>query len=220
MYQKYQTEAIVLATRESGEADKSFALYTREFGLVRARATAVRAEKSKMRSALQLFARANVALVRGKSGWRLAGAHALAGFAGDDLKSIGAFARIAELTVRLVAGEERNDYLYDALTSAHETLTLTSVEAVPMVEIVAVARVLYALGYISSETIETDHASFSAENVRDPASHRRAPALRRGPIPVSLFTHTMYAPVHLDEASTMREALLSSINRALGNTHL
>lgn len=191
MYQKYQTEAIVLMARESGEADKSFALYTREFGLVRGRASAVRSEKSKMRSALQLYARAHVSLVRGKSGWRLAGASAIAGFGGSDMKSIGAFARVAELTVRLIAGEDRNDYLYEALASAHETLACGGVEALPMIEIVAVARVLYALGYISSEALDT-----------------------------ALFTHTMYAPEHINEAATMREALLSSINRALGNTHL
>ncbi len=191
MYQKYQTEAIVLAARESGEADKSFVLYTREFGLVRARATSVRSEKSKMRSALQLYARADVALVRGKSGWRLAGASALSSLGGTDLKVLGVFARMSELVIRLIAGEERNEYLYDVLAQTHETLTARAVEALPMVEIVAVARILYALGYISSEALET-----------------------------ALFTHTMYAPDHLDEAEGMREALLSSINRALGNTHL
>lgn len=191
MYQKYQTEAIVLSARESGEADKNLALYTREFGLVRARASAVRTEKSKMRQSLQLYTRGNVALVRGKSGWRLAGASAALSAMGKDSAGVAAFARVADLTLRLVAGEEQSDYLFSALAQAHEALMQEKVDTAPMVEIVAVARVLYALGYISDEALKT-----------------------------ALFTHTMYAPAHLDEAATMREELLSSINRALSQTHL
>ena len=83
MYQKYNTEALILGSWESGESDRVFALFTRDFGLVRARATAVRAERSKMRYALQSYAHANVSLVRGKRGWRLAGATALHGAMGD-----------------------------------------------------------------------------------------------------------------------------------------
>jgi recombinational DNA repair protein (RecF pathway) len=49
MYQKYHTEAIVLGSIERGEADRTIALMTRDFGLVRARASAVRSETSKMR---------------------------------------------------------------------------------------------------------------------------------------------------------------------------
>src|SRR3989344_5353808 len=74
MYQKYHTEAIVLGNPERGESDRVFTLYTEEFGLVRARASAVRSEKSRMRYALQNYSRAHVALVRGKHGWRIGGA--------------------------------------------------------------------------------------------------------------------------------------------------
>ncbi|MEK7134029.1 MAG: recombination protein O N-terminal domain-containing protein, partial [Patescibacteria group bacterium] len=109
MYQKYQTDALVLASRESGENDRVFVLYTVDFGLVRARASAVRTEKSRMRYALQNYARANAALVRGKRGWRMAGASAVKNACGDR-RGIAAFARISELTVRLVHGEEKNDY--------------------------------------------------------------------------------------------------------------
>ena len=191
MYQKYQTEAIVVGARESGEADKNFALYTRDFGLVRARATSVRSEKSKMRHALQLCSRASVALVRGKSGWRLAGASAATNAIGKDPRGVSAFARMGELVVRLVAGEERNEYLYEALAQAHEALMRERVQAVATIEIVAVARVLYSLGYLSAEAMET-----------------------------ALFTHTAYADTHLREAETIQDALLSSINKALSQSHL
>src|SRR5665213_2633285 len=155
MYQKYQTDVIVVGARESGEADKTFALYTRDFGLVRARATSVRSEKSKMRYALQSYARADVALVRGKNGWRLAGASAATSAIGKDTSGVSAFARVSDLILKLVAGEERNEYLFETLSHAHTALMRESVEAHATIEIVAAARIMYALGYISAEALET-----------------------------------------------------------------
>lgn len=190
MYQKYHTDALVLATRESGESDKTVALYTRDFGLVWARASALRSETSKMRYALQNFTYANVSLVKGKRGWRAAGATARLSAHGDR-KRVGAFARICELTLRLVRGEETNPYLFAALAEAHDALMKSDAAARETVEIVCVARVLFALGYLSAEALET-----------------------------TLFTHTAYAMEHINEAEGMRDKLLSSINKAIAETQL
>ncbi len=191
MYQKYHTEALILQALEIGEADKTFALYTRDFGLVRARASSVRSEKSKMRYALQNFGRAHISLVKGKRGWRLAGASAMQS-AGGDLKSLSVFARIATLTLRLVHGEEKNDYLFAALAEAHDALMHGEGE-IPhaTIEIVCVARILYALGYLSAEAHES-----------------------------TIFAHTAYSMEHILEAEKMREQLLSSINKAIAETQL
>lgn len=190
MYQKYQTEAIVLSSWESGENDRTLALYTKDFGLVRARASAVRAERSKMRYALQHLSHVDVSLVRGKRGWRAAGASARSGAHGAR-RGIAAFARIAQITLRLIGGEERNEYLFAALAEAHCALMRTDQGAVATVELVCVARVLFALGYLSSEAFET-----------------------------ALFTHTAYADEHLKEAEALHEKLLASINRAIAETQL
>lgn len=190
MYQKYQTEALVLGSRESGESDRAFSLYTQEFGLVRARASAVRTENSRMRYALQNFSRANVSLVRGKRGWRVAGALPVKSAVGD-VRGVAAFARISELVLRLVHGEERDEYLFAALSEAHEALMRDTCEAYAVIEIVCVARLLYALGYISSEALST-----------------------------ALFTHTAYTGESLLEAETMKDTLLTSINRAIAQTQL
>src|SRR3989344_1695592 len=102
MYQKYYTEALVLGSRERGENDRVFALYTKDFGLVHARASAVRKETSRMRYALQNYSQAHAALVRGKRGWRVGGAIAVRSAKGEGAMT---FARIARLVLRLVAGE-------------------------------------------------------------------------------------------------------------------
>lgn len=196
MYQKYQTEALILGSRARGEADKVIALYTKDFGFLRARARAVRAETSKMRYALQNYSHARVGLVRGAGGWRIAGAHAIRG-AGGWPSSVAVFARIARLVMRLVAGEERNPYLYDALAEAHhallshDALSRLQLPRLAAVELLCAARVLFALGYISEESMAT-----------------------------ALFTHTAYAETHLEEAAALEKDLLSSINRALNETHL
>lgn len=190
MYQKYHTEALVLGSREMGEADKIVALFTRDFGLVRARASAIRSEHSKMRYATQNYARAKVSLVKGKRGWRLAGAAALR-IATGDRKCVSIFARIAELAIRLVQGQEKNDYLFAVLAEAHDVLMRERVEASATIEIVCVARVLYALGYLSAEALET-----------------------------ALFTHTAYEREHVLEAEVLRDKLLLSINKAIAETHL
>ncbi len=68
MYAKYTTEACVMSARDRGEADRLYALYTREFGLVLARASAVRRQTSKMRAALTLGSHVTLSLVKGKRG--------------------------------------------------------------------------------------------------------------------------------------------------------
>jgi len=190
MYEKYQTDALVLGSRESGENDRSFALYTSDFGLARARASAVRKESSRMRYALSHYAFANLGLVRGKRGWRIAGAAAIRGVRGDT-RGVAAFARIAELVMRLVPGEEKNEYLFAALSEAHAALMVPQCDAFGTIEIVCVARILFALGYISVEALQT-----------------------------ALFSHTAYTGESLLEAETMKDRLLSSINKAIAETQL
>jgi recombinational DNA repair protein (RecF pathway) len=195
MYQKYQTDAVVLASRESGEADKVYALYTRDFGLVRARASAVRREGSKMRYALQNYALAHVSLVRGKRNWRVAGARAEGNLAvAENLRGAKAYGRITDLVTRLVAGEEKNEYLFETLVEARRALISSQFNlepAIPTIEIICVARVLYTLGYISAEALET-----------------------------TLFAHTDFAVESLREAEMRHEKLLASINRALTETQV
>lgn len=191
MYQKYHTEALVLGSRDYGEADKVVALFTQDFGLVRARASAIRSESSKMRYALQKYSRANVSLVKGKRGWRAAGASALQSAVGDP-RAISTFARISELVLRLVQGEEQNEYLFAALAEAHDALMSKQLtDVIGTIEIVCVARVLYTLGYISSEALST-----------------------------ALFTHTAYTGESLVEAETLKDKLLLSINKAIAETQL
>ncbi|MEK7628619.1 MAG: recombination protein O N-terminal domain-containing protein [Patescibacteria group bacterium] len=147
-YEKYTTPALVLGAREYGDADRVFVLFTRDFGLVRARASSARRESSRLRYGLATFARSSVSLVKGKRGWRLVGSSALVcpplAYADAEM-----FSRITSLLLRLVHGEDRNDYLFETLVNARETLGSDAVRA--YTELLCVTRMLYALGYISKE---------------------------------------------------------------------
>lgn len=188
MYEKYTTDALVVSDREHGEFDKVFALYTRDFGLVYARASAVRKMHSKMRPALALFSHASVSLVRGTRGWRITGARA---YINAPLVPQGAHAcgRIMQLTLRLVHGEERNEYLFNALLGARAALV--EGEVAPTIELLCVARVLYALGYLSS-----------------------------GALTSALFVHAHYATDDLAVVEEGRTDMLRVINSAIAETQL
>ncbi len=191
MYQKYQTEALVLRAYERGEADRVYALFTREFGFVWARASAVRREVSRMRYAMQSGSRANISLVRGSRGWRVAGATAHTHLDIGNTSGVAAFARIAQLLERLIGGEEANFYLFATLIEAHEALMHEQKKMHPVVELIAVARMLYALGYLSTEALGS-----------------------------ALFAQTALAPAQLAEAEAQHAELLSTVNKALSATHL
>lgn len=191
MYDRYTTDAIVLKTFPHGEGDKVLYIMTRDFGLCVVRGISLRLEKSKLRYATQEGTRAYIELVRGKRDWRLVGATMKHSAQNKDMKGVMTFGRIADLTRRLVPCEERNEYLFDTLVEAHQSLMVESCPAYATIELVCVARVLYSLGYISAEALGT-----------------------------ALFTHTAYIEPHLTEAEGIKDKLLLSINRALSETHL
>jgi len=190
MYAKYHTDALVLNGTPVGEADKRLALYTREFGLIRARASAIRRENSRMRYALQSFARAHVSLIRGETGWRVAGALSVDSFSGSRV-AVTSFARIGLLVSRLVGGEEKNESLFLLLESAHHAFRVAEKERLPVMELICVARALSLLGYLSHDALGVAHV-----------------------------TESLFAPETMHVVAQHKETLLTSVNRALAETHL
>lgn len=189
MYQKYTTEAVVLKVYPRGEADQQVACITRDFGVLYARATGARKEKSLMRYALIPGAYTHVSLVRGKRGWRLTGT--LPNVHIEHAASAHAFARIAGLVVRLVHGEGQNDFLFETIKQSVHALMRAREERVPEIELLAVARVLYALGYLSPEAV-----------------HK------------TLFAHTDFTPTVEQEVQESRVKILGAVNSAIAASQL
>jgi DNA repair protein RecO len=159
----YQTEAFVLDSKNTGEANKVIFLFTKELGLVAGIAQGIRHLKSKLRYSLQDFSYSKVSLVRGKEMWRVTSAGLVDVVQSKNNPAGFTFVRALVLVKRLVQGEEKNEALWSVLASAFEYVRKTAVEkdASEDFECLLILRILHTLGYIaaSSET-----AVFLAEN--------------------------------------------------------
>lgn len=152
MRHKYQTPAVVIARTPSGEANLSVALLTREFGIVYARAQGARKPGAKMAAGLQTLAEADVTLLRGKDGWRLAGTILAEDWAHQlPKKARERAARTLALADRLVRGESTDPALYIIATAYLRALAELPEESHDAAEALAALRMLAALGLDAGE---------------------------------------------------------------------
>ncbi len=163
-YAVYTTEGFVLGSTPSGEASKTFWIYTKDFGLIKAKAQGVRLLASKLRYAIEEYSLATFSLVKGREVWRLTGAH--------DKKSpqenMLMRARVLSLVRRLVQGEEVNEKLFSALLALFDEkyMALTREEQIAF-ESLALIHVLSSLGYLDVHIILGQEAKdeFSVYNL-------------------------------------------------------
>ncbi len=153
MRYKYETRGIVLARAPSGEANAFVTLITSELGLVRARAQGVRRPGAKLAAALATCAESELVLVRGKEGWRIAGAVLEKNwFARLQHSSQRARAsRVSGLLLRLVVGETHDPALFPIMNGFLEALAALPEDMHEAVEVLAALRVLAALGLDAGE---------------------------------------------------------------------
>ncbi len=131
----------------------SVSLLTEDFGIIRARSQGARKPGAKMAPALQTLSVADVTLIRGKDGWRTAGAILEENWARALKPTSRARAvRVTELAQRLVHGEHADPDLFSILLSFVRilgTLEETDQEAA---EMIAAVRVLHVLGLDAGDT--------------------------------------------------------------------
>lgn len=174
MHHIYHTNGFITSSRNTGEANKLFVIYTKEMGLVRAVAQGVRLHKSKLRFALQDFSYARIDLVRGRDMWRVTSATTLTSFpyARADRQSLLLIARISKLLERLCDGEEANTQIFTDFIQALYLLddTAISVETRTALELHLVLRIMNTLGYIGessllAEYLQSDFSTLKTENL-------------------------------------------------------
>jgi DNA repair protein RecO (recombination protein O) len=148
MRHKYETRGIVLSRTSLGEANALVTILTPEIGLIRARAQGVRRSGAKLSAALTTFAESDFVLVRGKEGWRIAGGVLMENWflKMRELLSRQRVGRVTGLFLRFVAGEEHDPKLFLILEGFLRVLTELPESEHDAAEILAVLRVLTALG--------------------------------------------------------------------------
>ena len=152
----YRTEGFILGSADAGDASRYLFLFTRELGFVFAHTRSAREMRSKLRYHTQEYTLAQVALVRGRGLWRLINAievcnatHALR----KKRDARAALARVSLLVRRLLHGEERNEYLFAALTAMLSCMSSCELSErdIQRVEYITVLRVLFSLGYLEEK---------------------------------------------------------------------
>lgn len=157
MHHIYHTLGFILSSRNVGEANKSFTLYTDKLGLVRATAQGVRLHESKLRFSLQDFSYCNIDLVKGRDIWRITSATKISSFplARKNKKSIAIIAQVSKLVERLCYGEEANSVIFANIIQTFKLLDVDGVEKSfqEALEIYLVLNIMNALGYIGESEI-------------------------------------------------------------------
>jgi len=173
MQHKYRTDALVLARHPVKEHDANVILVTPDFGVIRARVAGLRKPGSKMAAGLQTLMESNIALIRAKDGWRLAGALSLHDWARElSFESRKRFARVAELMQRLSHGEDSEPRLYREALSFADALSRLSDEEQDAAECLAALRILHMLGHDAGD-IPGDFCAYGREELEAVSGQRK-----------------------------------------------
>ncbi|MEL7564939.1 MAG: DNA repair protein RecO [Dehalobacterium sp.] len=146
MSKLYSVDAIIIRTRDYGEADKILTLYTKEYGKIQAIAKGVRKPVSRLRGGVQMFAHAKLLLYRGKTLDTVSQGENIEAFGGlqDDLVKLAYASYLVELLEIAVPDREPNEKLFFTTLISLGLLLGDDPELVcRMYEV----RLLYLLGY-------------------------------------------------------------------------
>lgn len=173
----YHTEAFVMSTRNSGEADKTFDLFTKDFGVIHAKATGIRKIESRLRFFVQDFKYIDVSLVKGKTYWRLVSARPIHEL--NSKKSLATPSRIRslQLVAKLAPGEEPQRQLFEELVAAYSFTSRAhpSKQDMESIEALLALKILYAFGYWakSSEPNDLVQSPFNESTVLKVSSSKK-----------------------------------------------
>lgn len=143
---QYQAEAILVAVRDWGDADKIVTLFSREHGKIIAFANGARRPKSPLAGGMQLFTHLEVMLLSGKNCDSVKQCEVKHSFRqlqeNFNCMAYGAF--IAELTAELCPERQAEPHIFDLLLTVFHVLTVRN----PRITALAYAwQLLFITGY-------------------------------------------------------------------------
>lgn len=151
MYHRYESQCFVLSSSPENEASRTYSIFSKDLGLIYAKAQGVALSKSKLRGSLEAPSQANLSLIKGKEIWRIVGAEYgtnLWRTFENNREGLLIFVRLGNLIKRMVAGEERHEALYKVLEDCHLALSAKNrKEDLFALELVSVSSLLHHLGY-------------------------------------------------------------------------
>ncbi len=156
MHHIYRTEAIILSSRPSGESGKYLTVLSKEYGVLKIEAQAVRKNDSKLRQSIQDFSVVDISFVRGKTGNKLVNASFISNFYYEisNQKILKSISNIFRLVEKMIVDEEKDDSIFDLFIKINlilkDNLDCTD-DFLKALEIISVYRLLSSLGYLSRD---------------------------------------------------------------------
>ncbi|NCT00177.1 DNA repair protein RecO [Candidatus Parcubacteria bacterium] len=157
-YPIYTTPGFVLSSYKIGEADRLLQIFTRDLGVVFAKATGIRKLKSKLRGHVQDYNLGLFSMVHGKSGWKLTNGDVYESgeYRSFSLRQKEVLARVASLLRRLYVGEEPNEKLFETIISFFSHEMFLKEDKIGVFELVVGVNILSQLGYVGDESITSN----------------------------------------------------------------
>jgi DNA repair protein RecO (recombination protein O) len=156
MHHIYRTEAIVLSSSPSGESGKYLTLFSKDYGVLKIEAAAVRNINSKLRQSIQNYSVSNISFVRGKTGNKLVNASFLYSlfYEINDFKILKTISNIFRLIEKMIIDEDQDKNVYELIIKVKETIKKDveySKIFLESLEITVVYKILCSLGYVDKE---------------------------------------------------------------------
>jgi len=128
MFFHYRTKGFILKKVDSGEADRIFTIFTKEFGKLEILAKAIRKIGSKLRGGMEIFYLSDIEFIQGKTHKTLTDAILIENFLNlrKDLKKLKIAFDISEIVDSLIRGEERDEKIWELLRETFEKLNKIS----------------------------------------------------------------------------------------------
>ena len=192
-YHIYTTDGIILKRTTFGEANILLYILTSDLGLIIASARSARLSSSKLRSALQEYTLISVSVVKGKNGWKITNVVEKESLFFDyPTYSHKVLSQIAFILLKMIPGESPHKEIFQTIKSSFEFLKLLPEKDISTFEIIVVLRILNQLGYV--------------ENDRE--------------VDLFLKDKEKWDNLILEKASQNRKIIISTINKALKESHL
>lgn len=124
MFTHYRTQGFILKKNDSGEADRIFTIFTKDFGKLDLLAKAVRKIQSKLRAGLEFFYLTEIEFIQGKTHKTLTDTILINNFKNlrKDLRKLAVAYKISETFDNLVKGQEPEKKIWQLLNEVFERL--------------------------------------------------------------------------------------------------
>lgn len=150
----YQTQALILKTKNMKESNKLIWLYTKKFGLIYASMQSLRELRSKMRYHVHPYSLVDVDVISGRNIWRVTGVHEnKSAFDLIDSPWYRLISLVSDTLSRLCVGEEKNELLWNEILLCITNFIPENEDFVMEYEHIIMVRILHTLGYWDGEDI-------------------------------------------------------------------